>query len=167
MDILSLILSDLQAAIAAKAARDRSLTVLLVAVWARIARMRTRLERLVALWRAGNLPKSRASRAGRVGAPRGTPRLKFPTGPAWLASRVWAARPFGTQLAHYLSEEECVAFLAAVPQAGRILRPLLHMLGVEELPQVVRKLLHAAPVPAPVAEMKSLVVSPVSQFLSA
>ena len=49
MNILSLILIDLQAAIAAKASRDRTLTVLLVAVWARIARMRTRLERLVAL----------------------------------------------------------------------------------------------------------------------
>ena len=58
------ILSDLQKVIAAHAARNRALTVLLVAVWGRVARMRTRLERLVALWRAGKLPKPRAARRG-------------------------------------------------------------------------------------------------------
>ena len=167
MNSFSAILSDLQAAIAVVAARERALTVLLVAVWARIARMRTRLERLVALWRAGKLPKARAPRAGRVSAPRSKPRLKFPTGPAWLARRVWAARPFGTQLAHYLTDEECVAFLAAVPQAGRILRPLFHMLGVEPVPEGVRKVKRAVPDAAPVAEMVGVVLSPVSHFLKA
>ena len=63
------ILRDLQAVIAAKAARERALTVLLVAVWGRVARMRTRLERLVALWRAGKLPKVRgASGCGCAGS---------------------------------------------------------------------------------------------------
>ncbi|MBC7634106.1 MAG: hypothetical protein H7251_00750, partial [Acetobacteraceae bacterium] len=52
MNNLFLILADLQAAIAARAARDRNLTVLLVAVWGRIGRIRRRLERLIALWRA-------------------------------------------------------------------------------------------------------------------
>jgi len=167
MYVFNQILSDLQAVIAAKAARDRSLTVLLVAVWARIGRMRTRLERLVALWRAGNLPAARKSEVGRVRAPRSTPRLKFPTGAAWLARRVWGAGAYGSQLAHYLSDEECAAFLAAVPQAGRILRPLLDMLGVEEVPAVVRKVTRAMPVAGPVAAMVGVVVSPVSHFLRA
>jgi hypothetical protein len=62
----SFILTGLQAAIAVVSARERHLTVLLVAVWGRIGRMRVRLERLIRLWRAGMLPKQRASQgAGR------------------------------------------------------------------------------------------------------
>ena len=124
----SSILSDLQAAIAARAARDRTLTVLLVAVWGRIARMRGRLDRLVALWRAGKLPARRPSRAGAVRAT--GIRERYPTAPGWLVAEVWEARAYGSQLAHALAEAEMVAFLAAVPQAGRILRPLYRMLGV-------------------------------------
>ena len=123
------VLSSLQAAIAVVAARERHLTVLLVAVWGRIARMRTRLERLIALWRAGMAPPPRTSRAGEV---RASIRQKsvFPTSPAWLVGAVREAGAFGSQLEHLLSQAECVAFLAAVPQAGRILRPLCRRLGV-------------------------------------
>ena len=134
MNHLSLILADLRAAIAARAARDRALTMLLVAVWGRIARMGTRLERLIALWRAGELPAPRASQARRVHAPSGKTRFKFPTAQGWLALYVREALPFGTQLEHYLTDAECQAFLAAVPQAGRIVRPLLQMLVVEAAP---------------------------------
>jgi len=145
MHHLSSILTDLQAAIAARAARDRALTLLLVAVWGRIARMRTRLERLIALWRAGKLPAPRPSCAGRTSTAPRSPRMKFPTAPAWLIARVRDAVPFGTQLEHMLTDEECAAFLAAVPQAGRILRPLFHMLGVSPMPAAVRR---QAPMPA-------------------
>jgi len=140
MNIFSLILTSLQAAIAAKAARERALAVLLVAVWGRLARMRTRLERLIAQWRAGKLAKPRASRAGQAQAPRTNPRMRLPTGPAWLAVLVREAAPFGTQIEHYLGEAEAREFLAAVPQAGRIFRPLLHMLGVGVVARPVRKL---------------------------
>ena len=167
MHSFTAILSDLRAAIALVAARDRMLTVLLVAVWARIARMSTRLERLIAQWRAGTLPKARAARVGRIYAPRTTPRLKFPSAPAWLIVHVRGAVPFGTQLAHFLSDAECAAFLAAVPQAGRILRPLFHMLGVAPVPEVVRRVTPAVPAAAPVAEMVGVVVAPVSQFFGA
>ena len=132
------ILSDLQAAIAVVAARDRALTVLLVAVWARIGRMRTRLERLVALWRAGMLPKPRRSRAGetRVGVRKPS---DLPTVPGWLVEAVREAGSFGSQLDHLLSQAECVEFLAAVPQAGRILRPLCRMLGVGGAARTARR----------------------------
>ena len=121
--------TGLQAAIAVVAARERHLTVLLVVVWGRIGRIRTRLERLIALWRAGMLPKPRKSRAGgtRLG---GRGKSALPAVPAWLLVAVREAAPFGARLEHLLSEAECVAFLAAVPQAGRILRPLCRMLGV-------------------------------------
>ncbi len=132
------ILSDLQAAIAARAARDRALTVVLVAVWGRIARMRQRLERLVALWRAGQLPAPRPPRI-KQSAPSRT-RPGYPTAKAWLLRRMgYEVAAYGSQLRHLLTDQECVAFLAAVPQAGRILRPLLGMLIGDPLPEVVRK----------------------------
>ncbi len=124
------LLTNLQAAIAVVAARERHLTVLLVAVWGRIGRIRMRLERLIALWRAGMLPKPQQSRAEgtRVLGERKTSEL--PRVPGWLLVAVREARPFGTQLEHLLSQDECMEFLAAVPQARRLLRPLCRMLGV-------------------------------------
>ena len=165
----SMILTRLQAAIAVVSARERHLTVLLVAVWGRIARMRTRMERLVALWRAGTLPAARAARAGRAGMVRKAPRFKFPTGRSWLERMVRDALPCGNGLANLLTDAECQAFLAAVPQAARIFRPLFHMLGVDPVPAVVRRVRPAVVVPtlAPVAELVGVGVSPVSQFLSA
>jgi hypothetical protein len=124
------LLTGLQAAIAVVAAHERSLTVLLVAVWGRIGRISTRLERLIALWRAGKLPTPRAW-LGRVpGATAGKPRSALPTTPAWLLVAVREAAPFGARLEHLLSEAECEEFLAAAPQARRLLRPLCRMLGV-------------------------------------
>ncbi len=169
------ILRDLQAVIAAKAARERTLTVLLVAVWGRIARMGTRLERLVALWRAGKLPKSRAPRTKgeRAGEPRARPRLKFPTSQGWLSRKLgYEVVAFGSQLTHLLTEAECVEFLDACPQAGRVLRPLLRMLTFDPPPEVVRLRVKpvvpvAALVAALVAEMAGVVVGPISHFLSA
>ena len=162
------ILSDLRAAIAVRAARDRMLTVLLVAVWGRIARMGTRLERLIGLWRAGTLPQPAAPRAARVYKPGSTPRLQFPTGSGWLLRKLGhEVAAYGSQLQHLLTEAECVAFLAACPQAGRILRPLLRMLTVDPLPEVVRKVKPATPEVGAVAEMVGVVVCPASRFLSA
>lgn len=135
----SAILSDLQAAIAVVAARERSLTVLLVAVWARIARMRTRLARLVAQWRAGTLTKPRAPRVRQAVAGTRSVGQVYPSTPGWLRARVWEAGAFRSQLLHLLTEAECAAFLEACPQAGRILRPLFHMLGRDPVPEVVRK----------------------------
>ena len=137
----SLLLSGLQAAIAARAARDRRLTVLLVALWGRIARMGTRLERLVALWRAGSLPAPRAPRLVRGACAGGaaTDRVAYPTAPGWLVHRLGhEGVAYGLQLRHLLTDEECAAFLAACSQAGRVLRPLLRMLSIDPLPEVIR-----------------------------
>ena len=124
------VLTALQAAIAVVAARERSLTALLVAVWGRIGRIGTRLERLIALWRAGMLPAPRAWH-GRVPGPPAIRALSdFPATPAWLLVAVREAAPFATRLESILTEAECEAFLAAVPQARRLLRPLCRMLGV-------------------------------------
>ena len=138
------ILSGLQAVIAVHAARDRALTVLLVAVWGRIARMKTRLERLVALWRAGQLPPPRAPQVrGAAGTPAGA-RRDFPSKVAWLTRMLgYEVAAFGSQLRHLLTDAECVAFLEAAPQAGRILRPLLRMLSIDPLPEVIMRVRNA------------------------
>ena len=155
------ILSDLQAAIAVVAARERHLTVLLVAVWGKIARMASRLERLVALWRAGTLPGQREPRQRGPRPDRADQfaRAKtiFPTSPAWLITRVQNAVGYGLQLQHLLSDAECAAFLAAVPQAGRILRPLFHMLGVRPTPPALRKPPTQAVYPPPAAPLAAMV----------
>ena len=124
------ILIRLQAAIAVVAARERMLTVLLVAVWGRIGRISTRLERLIALWRAGKLPKTRQFRGRVAGAPIARELSVFPAVPAWLLVAVREAAPIAARLEELLTEAECKDFLAAVPQAARLLRPLLRMLGV-------------------------------------
>ena len=158
------ILRDLQSVIAAKAARERALTVLLVALWGRIARMGTRLERLVALWRTGKLPKARAPRgeAARVRAPRARASVTFPTGAGWLTRKLgYEVAAFGGQLRHLLTDAECKAFLEAVPQAGRILRPLLRMLSIDPLPEVIKP---AVPEAAKAAEIIGIAIPPAVKF---
>jgi hypothetical protein len=156
------ILTGLQAAIAVVAARERALTVLLVAVWGRIGRISTRLERLIALWRAGMLPAPRV-RQGRVpGTQVNKPVLAFPATPAWLLVAVRDAAPFGARLESMLSEAECVAFLAAAPQARRLLRPLCRMLGVGVPAPPVGKVRAVWQVPksAPAVAQAGLMVGP-------
>ena len=157
----STILSALQAAIAVVSARERHLTVLLAAVWGRIGRIRTRLERLIALWRAGMLKKPRASGAG---GPRTVVRVPsiIPSASAWLLVAVRDAALARAGLETLLSEAECVEFLAACPQARRILRPLCRMLGVGVAARKVRKPRAIWEMPAaPVAAVKAgLVVGP-------
>ena len=158
----TVLLTRLQAAIAVVAARERTLTVLLVAVWGRIGLIGTRLERLVALWRAGKLPKPRAW-LGRVPGTAGTKREQvFPAAPAWLLVAVREAAPLGARLGDMLSEAECVEFLAAVPQARRLLRPLCRMLGVGVVaPKAGRvRAVWQAPKSAPALAQAGLVVGP-------
>ena len=156
------LLTRLQAAIAVVAARERSLTVLLVAVWGRIGRISTRLERLIALWRAGMLPKPHAARGRVPGASGGKPRSASPATPGWLLVAVRDAAPFGAGLESMLSEAECEAFLAAAPQARRLLRPLCRMLGIGVAAPRIGKVraVWQAPRSAPAVVQAGLVVGP-------
>ena len=160
MEIFTLILTNLRTALAARAGRDRALAALVLAVWARLSRMAQRFERLVVLWRAGKLPTARASRAGREYKKSDKPRL--PDGPAWLVDYVRDVAVFGAQLGYFLSGEECQRFLAEVPQAGRIVRPLLRMLGVGVAATKPRKPrpVWGAPAPGPAVMPAGLVMGP-------
>jgi hypothetical protein len=158
----TVLLTGLQAAIAVVAARERALTVLLVAVWGQIGRIRTRLERLIALWRAGKLPKRRTW-LGRVpGTQANKPVSEFPATPAWLLVAVRDAAPFVAGLENLLSEAECEAFLAAAPQARRLLKPLCRMLGVGVVARRADKVraVWQAPKSAPAVPQAGLVVGP-------
>jgi hypothetical protein len=128
----SLILAGLRAAIAPVAARDRARTALLVLLWGRLARSATRFERLFARWREGTLPKPRPSRAGQPTTRQPHPHL--PANPAWLVAMARETAPMASQLQHLLAHPDITEFLAAAPQAGRILRPLCHMLGIPRPP---------------------------------
>jgi len=144
MMIFSLILTDLRAAIAARASRVRALEGVLVLVWGRISRASQRLERLIARWRAGTLPGRRARVARRVVAGAAVdagaaPPVRLPRRRGWLISVVPDAVGYGSQLQHALSEPEWAEFLAAAPQAVRVLRPLCRMLGLTVVPEALRE----------------------------
>ena len=158
----TILLTGLQAAIAVVAARERNLTVLLVAVWGRIGRIGARLERLIALWRAGMLPAARVRRGRVPGTPVNKPISVFPATPAWLLVAVREAAPFGARLETLLSEAECEAFLAAAPQARRLLKPLCRMLGVGVVAPRVGKVraVWQRPKSAPAVPQAGLVVGP-------
>jgi len=133
MNKLTAILTDLRAAIAARAARDRAMTAVLVLVWGRLARAAGRLERLYGLWLAGKLLAPRQA-GRRKGVARAIARPRLPGGLGWLAIQVWETRAYGSQLQHLLAEPGFAAFVAAVPRAGRVLRSVLRMLTVDARP---------------------------------
>lgn len=163
MNHLPLLIINLKAAIAVVAAHDRVLTALLVLVWGRISRIGARLERLIAQWRAGTLPKPRAPRAPGVG--RASPSAAAqacPTSAGWLIDYVREAAPFAVRLEFLMGEDEFARFLAEVPQARRILRPLRRMLavGVARAKVPAPRPVWTNPVGTPVAAPGGLVMGP-------
>ncbi len=126
--LLTIILTGLRAAIARIAPKIPARTALLVLAWNRISRAATRYERLFAQFRAGTLPQPGAPRPPRPARPRQP--LYLPTRPAWLIAECREAAAIACQLQHFLVTEEAAEFIAAVPRAGRILRPLCRMLGI-------------------------------------
>ena len=56
----------------------------------------------------------------------------LPRGRGWLVGELGAeAAGYGSQLAHVLAGPQMQALLAAVPGAGRVLRPVCRMLGYD------------------------------------
>ncbi len=123
------IMASLQVAIGPFTLRNPRRAQVLSIAWYRIGRMVHRFRRLYDRWRAGTLPKPRKSRAGQAAKPRTRPRAYFPTIYGWLGQDVPPARSFGSQLDYLMRTPDFEEFLAAVPQARRMLRPLCHMLG--------------------------------------
>ncbi len=124
------ILQGLQAVIGIVVAKKPPHTPLLVQIFYHLTRTIHRFEKLVTNWRNNTLPRQR-QRAPRPTRPQTTQRL--PNGKSWLIRNVdhYNARGHASQLQHFLASPECVAFLAEVPRAGRILRPLAKSLGIQ------------------------------------
>jgi hypothetical protein len=113
-------------------------------IFGRLGRTSQRFERLFAQWQNGTLPKRRAPRPGRTRAARPAPPFRFPAGRAWLVARHgYKIAAYASQFRHWIATTpELAEFLAAAPQARRLLNPLCRMLGAT-LPPV------PAPVPPP------------------
>ena len=139
--LLTAILTGMRTALAPHVDRDPARTPVLLLAWTRIGRAAARLQSLFARWKANTLPAPRPSRAGQPRQPR--PKPYFPAGRAWLAGQTdHHVRGRASQLQHLLAHPDMPAFLAAAPQAGRILRPLCHMLGI-----TMPAILHLPPAP--------------------
>jgi hypothetical protein len=123
---LSPAIDALCATIAHHAARHRALASLMLLVWSRLRRLLTRLDRLATRWQTGAL---RPTRPG--GKPGTTPHSRIPTGHAWLVRLVPPAAQFAPQVEALLHDPELASLLQAAPQAGRLLRPLCRMLGID------------------------------------
>ena len=136
---LTLVVQALRAAIAAHAARDRAAVAVAWLVWPYLNRLAHRFAALAARVQAGKgvvAPTTRlraAAEVPRLQAPRPRP-PGLPQGFAWLARFAPGILPLRSQVCHLLGDPELAALLAAAPQAGRILRPLCRMLGIEAGP---------------------------------
>jgi hypothetical protein len=118
--------------------RDPACGPLFQLLWNRVGRAARLVGRLHALWQQGRLPRPRPSRAGRRTTVPAPSRPEFPRRRAWLVDLGGHhAAGSGSQLQYFLQRPDAAEFLAAVPQAGRHLRPLCRMLGVD-LPPVLQ-----------------------------
>ena len=113
------------------AVRHRALAPLILLAWTRITRLRNRFERLVLLWERDRLPAKQAPRPARARTARPKPELRLPTGNYWLNKLVPASCMVGGYLTALMEDPDTRALVAAHPAAGRTLRPLAKMLGLD------------------------------------
>ena len=107
------------------------------AIWSYLHRQAQRFAALVARWQAGTLPAARSPRKRPAPDPTAVrqprPPGVLPRGANWFRKLFPdTSTPFSGNL-YELSEAgvDMRALVAAAPQAGRILRPLLRMLGTK------------------------------------
>ena len=109
-------------------------------LWHRLGRIANRFQALYNHWRAGTLPKPAAPRPRRPSRPPASrpPAPRLPTRQTWIVAAIgYQAAGRAAHLNILMAEPEFNAFIAAVPRAGRLLRPLCHSLGIP-LPPALR-----------------------------
>ncbi|MBV8093882.1 MAG: hypothetical protein JO110_11715 [Acetobacteraceae bacterium] len=137
MHRLGLTLAGLREALAARMAKDRTNVPLLFLAWTRLRRLAVRFEALVADFRAGRLWAARSvcGTAENLRQPPNLPGLpppfRAPRNSGWLLRLAPESAAFAGQVKHLLADPEMKALLAGSAQAGRMLRPLCGMLGIE------------------------------------
>jgi hypothetical protein len=137
---VGLVLGGLCTAIVKGTAGQTLLRALIDLAWMRVNRTRHRLERLLARVAAGWLPRPAAPRAPAEPRDPTVPRRtrvcapalgRLPRARAWLVRVAgYHAAGSGSQLEHLLTDPAMAEFLAAVPSAARMLRPLCRTLGI-------------------------------------
>ena len=111
----------------------------------RLGRLAHRLRTLFARYESNTLPAPRPSRA-RIPQIR-APQPRLPTARGWIGARIAAAAPCAGAIENLLhNTPQMREFVQAAPQAGRLLRPLAHMLGVT-LPEYLRRPKRPSPRP--------------------
>jgi hypothetical protein len=144
-DRFMMALEGLYGAVAGRIRGGVMTAAMIVMVCQRVRRVEQRVERLLARFRGGWRPVvgvRRGRGAGGRDAGMASVRVslaaaRLPRGFGWLLPLVpCQAANYASQLRLVLAEPEMVALLAAVPQAGRVLRPLCRMLAIA--PEVLR-----------------------------
>ncbi len=114
---------------------------LLLLAWNRLGDIVKRFNALYEKWRAGTLKPTR-KRPSRKGEARATPRTNklaaLPRRAGWLTRMVPEASWGGGTLTQVLYTPDILAFITAVPQARRILRPLCLMFGDKLIPPILK-----------------------------
>ena len=102
-----------------------------VLLWHRLNRMANRFQTLFTRWQTGALPaRHRHSERSETPTRPTSPIPRLPAKPGWVNARIAEAAPCAGTLDYLLQDPELPRFLAAAPQAGRLLRPLCHALGI-------------------------------------
>jgi hypothetical protein len=127
---VGLIVAGLAAVVAHRFLKDPRFASLIIPLWTRLNRAAGRFQRLMTRIAANRLAKPGPSRAHRPRPETARPPA-LPAGHAWLIRALgYEAAAYACQLEYLLSEPGVAEFLAAYPAAGRILRPLGRMLGL-------------------------------------
>ena len=111
---------------------------LVLPAWIRLRRLLARFAALVAALEAGRFPVARRTTAAASRPRPAAPATRPPSGSGWLLRLAPAldTRLGRAQVESLLADPELLALLARAPQAGRILRPLCHMLRIEPPPSL-------------------------------
>ena len=105
--------------------------------WTRLRGLAVRFEALLADFRAGRLPAAGSVRGTAENLPQPPnlpglpPPFRAPRDFGWLLRLAPESAAYAGQVEHLLADPEMKALLAGSPQAGRMLRPLCRMLGIE------------------------------------
>ncbi len=100
-----------------------------------VAKVARRFKALHESWQAGTLKPPRPNRAAAARPPReptAPPRLRCPRADAWVLLRAAEAASAASMLQMLVQDQETRVFVAAVPRAGRLLRPLCVALGIQQ-----------------------------------
>lgn len=131
---LGLILAGLRRDLAAGAAKDRALAVLVLVLWNRLSRTLARFTAATGRFRGRAVPTP-VRRKSVAASP---PRDPLPRERGWLVRRLQGCAVYGEHLRLLIADPEMEALLATAPSVRRLIRPLWRMLRTDTPPEALR-----------------------------